>query len=114
MEKQLGAAQLQLDGRCCLVQPQYLPFITKSTESFVLRERVVCGPMQRLPPYALSGWGKALTGKGIRHVFSLGGAPFLLVPVVVRCAPAAVPLCRLTVCSSHQGSVALCLQPLLP
>lgn len=74
MEKPSGAAELQLGGKCCLVQHQHLPFITKNTERFLLSERVVCGPAQRLPTSVLSGWGKAVTGEGIRHIFSLGGA----------------------------------------
>lgn len=78
-------------------------FYHQTTESFILRERVVCGPMQRLPTYVLSGWGKALTGEGIRHVFSLGGPPFLLCSCSCEVCPSSSP--RLTVCRGHQGSV---------
>lgn len=44
---------------------------------FPLREsRIVYGPTQRLPAAVLSGQGEA-RNKSIRHVFPLGGAPFL-------------------------------------
>lgn len=91
MEKQLGTAELQFGGRCCLVQHQHLPFITRATESFILKERVVCGPMQRLPTYILSGWGTVLTSEAIRHVFSLGGAPFLLFTSSCEMCPSSSP-----------------------
>lgn len=60
---------------------------------FPLRESgTVCGPTQRLPAAVLSGLGKALTSKSIKHVFPLGGAPFFgSVPILVRHALTAVP-----------------------
>lgn len=76
----------QLWGRywhVCFVQHQHFAFCHqlecyRKKGDFTLRESgVVYGPVQRLPTAVLSGWGKALTSKSIRHVFPLGGGPFL-------------------------------------
>lgn len=89
-------------------------FITKTTESFILRVSVVCGPMQRLPTYVLSGWGKALTDEGIRHIFSLGEAPFLLCSSSCEVCPSSSLTAQADSLQGSSGLCGLCLQPLLP
>ena len=64
------------------------------------------GPTQRLLAAGLSGWGKAVTSKSIRHVFLLGGAPFFDLYQFLRVMPQQRSrLSRFTVCSGHHGSV---------
>lgn len=87
MVKAAGSSRLGSSGpdsgtTFCMFSPAppfcfYHQLYSKNPQFTLRKSEVVCGPTQRLPAALLSGLGKALTSKSIKHVFPVGGTPLL-------------------------------------